>query len=231
MSVDNVTNTNTASAASGADKNAAASRALNTNFNDFLKLLTTQLQNQDPTDPADVNQMTQEIAALSQVEQQINTNSALQQLVGMFSASQLNDAVSYIGRQVDAQGNKGVLAGGAASFVYSLPAGVSTANVTINDSHGVTVFSGSGTTLAGRNQVLWNGTNSTTGATMPDGTYTFTVTAKDASGNEVTATTLTSGTVTAVNTQEGATTLSLSGIPVPLNEVKSIYAPGTNPGT
>ncbi|MDE3015908.1 MAG: flagellar hook assembly protein FlgD [Pseudomonadota bacterium] len=209
---------------------AAAQQGLNGTYQEFLKLLTTELNNQDPTAPMDPTQMVGQLASLSQVEQQIGTNSNLQQLISLFSANQINNAVSYIGKQVDASGNQVTLANSQAALVYTLPAGASSATVTITNSAGQTVFSGAGTTIAGRNQVMWNGANSATGAAMPDGVYNFTVVAKDSGGNPLTATTSTTGTVTAVDTQNGSASLSLGSISVPIGNVQSVYNPGTNPG-
>lgn len=207
-----------------------AQKGLNANYEDFLKLLTTQLTNQDPTQPLDTNQITAQIAALSQVEQQINTNANLQKLLDMYSSSQTNNAVSYIGKQIDATGNKAVLNDGNAAIVYDLPDGTSTATVTITNSIGQVVFSGPGTTIAGRNQVLWDGVNGFTGQPVEDGAYTFTVDAKDAAGKALTATTYTSGVVVAVDTQNGQTSLSLGkNVSVPMETILKIYAAGANP--
>jgi len=221
-----MTTVNTSTATNTAtSKTDTASASLSQNYEDFLLLLTTQLQNQDPTSPADTNQITQQIASLSQVEQQINTNRNLEQLIAMFGGQQSNQAVSYIGKQIDAEGNTGFLSGGAAAFAYNLPANTKTAEVTIKNSAGQVVFTGNGTTDAGRNQVLWDGTNSTTGDTEPAGKYTFTVTAKDADGKALTATTYTTGVVTSVETQNGTTTLSLGDVSVPLEDVLSVRSP------
>ena len=186
-------------------------------------LLTTQLKNQDPTSPADTNQVTQQIAALSQVEQQTKTNTYLSQLVDMLSLSQANEAVNYIGRAIDAAGNDTQLANNKAYMTYTLPAGASKATIEISDKNGKLVYTGNGTTIAGRNLVVWDGINGTTGAAMPAGAYTFKVTAKNAEGKDVTATTLTSGIVTSVDMKDGKRTLSLGNISVPLDKVISVY--------
>ena len=217
--VNNTTNTSTAANTSTADK---AAKTLGADYENFLKLLTTQLKNQDPSDPTDTNQLTQQIASLSQVEQQINTNKNLEKLLSVFNVSQMGNIVSYIGRQVDATGNQGYLSGGVASFAYNLPEGAKSSTVTISDKDGVVVFNGAGTTLAGRNEVYWDGTNSFTGNKMADGAYTFKVVAKDAAGKELTATTYTTGIVTAVDSQDGTATLSLGKISVPVNNVLSV---------
>ncbi len=201
----------------------------NKDRDNFLLLLTTQLKNQDPTNPTDTNQVTQQIALLSQVEQQTKSNGFLQQLVTMNGQSQAGAAVNYIGRQVDATGKTGQLAGGKASFVYKLPAGVDKATVNIFDSNGKVVYSGNGTTIAGRNTVVWDGSNSVTGAAMPNGTYTFEVKAKDVAGKDVDSTTLTTGIVQSVDSQDGVNSLSLGGFSIPLDSVISVYNPAYTP--
>lgn len=192
----------------------------------FLLLLTTQLQNQDPTNPADTNQVTSQIAALSQVEQQTKTNGYLQDLIELFTKSQANDALNYIGRRVDAAGNTAELQNGSAYINYTLPAGVSKTDVTITNSGGRVVYSGLGTALAGRNLVVWDGKNSFTDENMEDGVYTFEVTAYDDSNKIVKVDTLISGIVRSLDTEaDGTQRLSLGGYSVPIEDVLSVYSP------
>src|SRR6186713_559386 len=126
---------------------------LNGDFSFFLKMLTTQLKNQDPTEPMDVSQMTQQIAQYSGVEQQIKTNTQLAALINSNKQSQLSTAVSYIGKEIETTGDTGNLTYvqngedvyGQAVFSYFLPKGVSNAKITITNSTGGAVFSGDGT--------------------------------------------------------------------------------------
>ena len=83
---------------------AADQSKLTGDLNFFLKMLTTQLQQQDPSQPMDVNQMTQQIATLSSVQQQVATNSNLEKLLAQGNTSQLSTAVSYIGKEVETTG-------------------------------------------------------------------------------------------------------------------------------
>lgn len=222
-----VTTTNTSVNNSSTVKTGYASeKDPNKDRDTFLLLLTTQLKNQDPTSPADTNQVTQQIAALSAVEQQTKTNTYLSQLVDMLGISQANEAVNYIGRAIDADGNDTQLSGDKAYMTYTLPAGATTAEVSISDKDGKVIYTGTGTTIAGRNVVIWDGTNETTGAKMPEGAYKFAVAAKDAEGKEVKATTLTSGVVTAVDVKDGNRTLAIGKISVPLDKVLSVYSTG-----
>ena len=209
----------TASAAAATSATAATNAQMN--YNNFLKLLTTQLKNQDPTAPTDTNQLTQQIATLSQVEQQITTNNDLQSLITLFGANSSSNMVGYIGKQVETAGNQVVLQNKMANVVYSLPTAATTANVTITDSTGKVVLNAAGTTLAGRNQVGWTGLDNN-GNQLADGTYTVSVTAKDASGKAIAATTSTVGVVTSIDTSSGTSTLSIGNVSVPLNAVTRV---------
>ncbi len=202
--------------------NTAAAKA-QTNYQDFLKLLTTQLQNQDPSAPTDTNQLTQQIATLSQVEQQINTNTNLQKLIGLFNTTTLNSVVGYIGKQVETAGDKAVLTDGKAAVVYNLEKEANSVEVKITDAAGNLVMQGAGTKLAGRNEIIWDGKDKD-GNQLADGTYKVTVTAKDAGGTAIKATTSTVGVVSSVDSSGGAITLSLGDVPVALDKVTSVRA-------
>lgn len=205
----------------GASQSAQARETLSGNYQDFLRLLTTQLQNQDPTAPIDTNQLTQQIATLSQVEQQINTNKNLERLITLFNATQYNSLVSYIGKQVEAKGNVGSLQDGEAQFVYYLDANASAATVTIKDSTGGVVYTGPGPTQAGRNPFVWDGKNSA-GVDMPDGAYTIEIKAVDGSNNPIQAQAYATGIVTSVDSAGGAVYLSFGDVSIPIENVVSI---------
>ena len=92
-----VETTNTAAAAAQTASGAASSVRNTLNYNNFLKLLVAQLQNQDPTNPADPTSFVSQLASFSAVEQQINANSKLDALLTEASLSQ---GASIIGRTV-----------------------------------------------------------------------------------------------------------------------------------
>lgn len=224
--VDGGKSTTSASANSGTQ--------LNSDFNFFLKMLTTQLQNQDPTEPMDVSQMTQQIAQYSGVEQQIRTNSNLEKLLSQNKQSQLSTAVSYIGKEVETEGNVGTLAYaqsgdsvyGQAVFSYLLPAEAGSASITILDANGKAVFQGQGTLKDGRNVVVWDGKNSFNGETMAAGQYTIRVTAKDAAGKEMDVDARAVGLVDTVETDaDGNIVLNVNGVPVKYEEILAVREP------
>src|SRR5437764_7230172 len=86
------------SAGSGVSSTPAANKAtLAGNFDTFLQLLTTQLKNQNPLDPLDTNQFTQQLVQFAGVEQQINMNQQLTTLVALQKATQTTSAMSFLG--------------------------------------------------------------------------------------------------------------------------------------
>lgn len=202
-----------------------ASQSFTTTFNDFLLLLTTQLQNQDPTNPMEANEFTQQIASLSAVEQQINTNKNLEKLLDMVSNTQLNNVVGYIGREIEAPGESGVLDQYGATFAYDLEKEAAAASVSITDATGKVVYTGNGTVKAGHNIVVWDGVNSLTGEKMPAGTYKIAVKAQDATGADIKSTTYTTGIVTSVESKDGKAQVSLGDIKVPIEDITTVRLP------
>lgn len=216
-----LTSTNRASpTGTGASVNTSSSGAnsqstqalgkLSSDLNFFLKLLTTQLQNQDPTEPVDNAQLTQQIAQYSGVEQQVQTNANLEKLLSQQSQSQLSTAVSYIGKEVETAGNSGILDQGQAVFSFSLEKPAASSRITITNERGQAVYQGDGPTKSGRNTVVWDGTSSFDGTVEPAGTYTISVEAKNEQGERISATTYSVGVVSAVETdKDGAIKLSV----------------------
>lgn len=205
---------------------------LNSDFNFFLKLMTTQLQNQDPTEPMDTNALTDQITQFTQVEQQVRTNTHLEKLLAAQNQSQLSTAVSFIGSEVETAGNTGEKLAGRAVFSYNLDKGAVATEIVITDERGRAVFKGQGTNIEGRNLVVWDGRNSFNNNMEPDGIYTISVASKDAKGEKVKADARAVGIVTAVETAaDGTVLLSIADRTVPFTEVLAVRTPTfINPG-
>lgn len=201
------TTTGSTTSTSGA---ASASQAqLSSDVNFFLKMLTTQLKNQDPTQPLDTNEFTQQIAQYSSVQQQVNANLNLEKLITATKQSSISTAVSYLNREVERKGNTGEVVGGQGAFSYILPQTAATVKITIKDAAGSVVFSGNGDKKSGRNLVVWDAVNSSTGQREPDGVYTISVEAKDTAGKAITAETRSVAIVGGIeNSANGDVTLS-----------------------
>ena len=211
---------------SAAATNALASQQIAGNFQSFLQLLTTQLQNQNPLDPLDTNQFTQQLVEFAGVQQQLNTNDSLATLVSLQQATQSTEALSYVGKTVTVSGNTATMANSEAVWALSVPS-ASNVDISIASSTGQTVFTGTYNVSAGNNQPFeWNGVG-TGGTQYPDGNYTLTATAKDSAGNTVGVTTSVGGIVSSVDLTQSPPLLTVGGQTYTLSQIQSIIASST----
>ena len=220
---DAVTGTGSAAAAAAAGK--TPTKGIAQNFDAFLLLLSTQLKNQSPLDPLDTNQFTQQLVQFASVEQQLKQTETLSALLTTMKASTTSNAASFIGMQVTADGATSRLSGGSAKWVLNAARNASQAVVTIRDKSGGVVATRTGALTAGAQSFTWDGKTST-GATAPDGDYTVTVTALDASGQGVSVKTEIAGRVDGVDMTGDAPQLVVGSVRVPLGSVKTLGLPG-----
>jgi flagellar basal-body rod modification protein FlgD len=173
------------------------------NFDTFLTLLTTQLQYQDPLNPMDSNEFTQQLVQFSSVEQQIQTNKSLDSAVSLLLANQTISAAGYIGRNVEAKGDEVWLGQeGGATWGYKLDAPATAASLTISDSRGKLVYAVPASLDGAHHEFVWNGMDAA-GRRLPEGGYKLAVTALDKDGEAIESKISVIGTVTAVETQDG----------------------------
>ena len=199
-------------ASSGSTANATTGAAgIASNFNSFLQLLTTQLKNQDPSDPLDTNQFTQELVSFSSVEQQINMNNNLSTLISLQQTAQSTAALNFLGTTVTVNGNSAMLGSGEPNptWNYSLTK-PSTVAINVSSANGQLVYSTTQTLQAGNQTFTWNGTDSV-GNSWPSGTYTVSITATDASGKSTTISPQVQGVVTGVDISGSPPTLTVNG--------------------
>jgi len=193
------------------------------NFDTFLQLLTTQLQNQDPLSPLDTDQFTQQLVEFASVEQQINMNTNLQTLISMQQTTEATAALQLVGSTVTVSGNAATLSNATSTpATWSLNAsGPATANVTITSSAGTTVYTGTLPLNAGTQSFSWSGQGNN-GQTWPDGTYTLSISATGATGQPVSVTTQIQGVISGVNISQNPPTVTVSGQSVPISQIQSI---------
>jgi flagellar basal-body rod modification protein FlgD len=210
-----VTNSSSTSSSAATDKSTIAD-----NFQSFLLLLTTQLQNQNPLDPLDTNQFTQQLVQFAQVEQQLKSNSQLETLVSLQKTSQQTQALGFVGATVAVDGSSANLANGSAAWNFSVtkPA---TATLTVTNSSGQTVYSGSYTVQAGPQAFTWDG-HGNNGTLWPDGSYKLSVTATDASGQSVGVNTEVEGVVEGVDLTQSPPVLTVGGQDYTLDKIKRV---------
>ena len=212
----------TSSSASGSSSlSSTTGTTLAGNFQTFLTLLTTQLQNQNPLDPLDTNQFTQQLVEFASVEQQLKTNDQLTTLVSLQQTTQATQALGFVGKTAVVDGATATMSNSQAGWQLSVPSD-STVNLSITNSSGQTVFTGKYTASAGNNQPFtWDGKGND-GTQWPDGKYTLSATAADASGNSVGISTQVQGVVSSVDLTQNPPLLSIGGQTYTVSQIKSI---------
>jgi flagellar basal-body rod modification protein FlgD len=209
--------TGTASASLG---NAALLK-LGTDFNDFLSLLTTQLQNQDPTAPMDANQFTSELVQFTGVQQSVATNSNLSQLIGLQQTSQVLQSSDLVGRSVTVTSNELTLQNSAAQITFQGTAGQQVGIAVVNAS-GTPIADATVTETTGTNSWNWNGLDNN-GNQVPDGAYRVAVESVSSNGAAPVAVPYSVvGTATGVSSNGTTSQLALGALSVPFNSVVSV---------
>jgi len=201
--------------------NALASQQIAGNFQSFLQLLTTQLQNQNPLDPLDTNQFTQQLVEFAGVQQQLNTNSSLSTLVSLQQSAQATQALTFVGKTATVSGSTTTMTNSQASWNLDIPSNC-TMTVTISNGSGQTVFTGNYSATKGNGQPFsWNGKGND-GTQWPDGQYKLTATAQDSSGNNVAVSTDVQGVVSSVDLTQTPPMLTINGQTFTINQIKGI---------
>ncbi|TGD96585.1 flagellar hook assembly protein FlgD [Methylobacterium nonmethylotrophicum] len=212
---------------SSASKTASDASTIAGNFNQFLTLLTTQLQNQNPLDPLDTNQFTQQLVQFASVEQQLKTNDRLGSLLTASKASAAATASGLIGKTVTADGATASLSEGSATWTLTPARAAAKAVLTITDAKGNVVATQTKALPAGSQSFAWDGRTST-GQLAPDGKYTLKVQALDTTGSSVGVDTKISGTITSVDVTGAEPVLTVGDRTVALSSVEAIGGTGGN---
>lgn len=221
-----VGSTTTASASAAIDQALGGGKTLGKQ--DFLNLLVAQLQNQDPLNPVDDKEFVAQLAQFSSLEQAMQTNERLGLLQNTNTALNNAQVTGLIGQTVEANGNKVALTDARPlALGYNLGSDAVESTITIRDASGKavrTMAAGGGT--AGRHDAFWDGMDDS-GNAMPAGTYTVEVTAKNASGGQVTTSTRVKGVVTSVTFENGSAELIIgaSGQHISPADVISVSQP------
>ena len=199
----------------------AALLSLGSNFNSFLSLLTTQLQNQDPTSPMDTNQFTSELVQFTGVQQEVSTNSNLSQLIGLQQTSQVLQSADLVGKSVSVTSSELSLQNSTAKVSFQGSAN-ETVGIAVVNSAGTPVVNATVSATAGANSWSWNGLDNN-GNQMPDGTYRVAVETLSSNGGSAVAVPYSVvGTATGVSSNGTTSQLSLGALSVPFNSVVSV---------
>src|SRR5881392_2153408 len=194
------------------------------NFQTFLTLLTTQLKNQNPLDPLDTNQFTQQLVQFAGVEQQLKSNDQLKSLIDIEKSAQATQALVYVGNTVAVDGSKAAFDKSATWNFQSEKD--TTATITITSSTGQTAYTGDFSLKQGNSSFVWDGKGND-GVQWPAGDYTMTATGKDSSGNSVAISTEVQGMVDSVDLTASPPLLSIGGQTYTTDQVKRVVRPAT----
>ena len=212
--------TSTTTTATSEDK-----KTLIGSYDTFLKILTTQLKNQDPTSPMDASEFTNQLVQYSTVEQQLATNEKLDDMLKALNSNGITPLLSYVGQYTEsATTDKLVVQGGQALLAYNLPSKAQSVTINVQDSAGKVGAKIDGTTTTGLNRVAWDGTLDS-GEQAADGVYKFVLTAKNGNGDTISVTdTRMIGQVTGIETNSaGDVVLKIGEMEVVDTDVMSVF--------
>lgn len=218
-----ITETGTSLTAAAAARSTTSAVKLSADFNRFLTMLVTQLRHQDPLNPLNTNEFTQQLVQFAAVEQQIQQNANLERLIALQQQGQAATMAGYLGHSVEIAGNRLPLQGGHAAGSYVLAAPAASVTVEIRNAAGKVVHAFAGETAAGRHDFTWNGEDGG-GRQQADGLYTVTVKAVDRAGAPVPADTSVRGRVTGASFENGKTVLLVDDAWVGADEIIALHA-------
>lgn len=213
--------TSDASIAGSVGNNALAKTSAD--YNMFLKMLTTQMQNQDPLNPMDTAQYTQQLVQYSQVEQSIQQNETLKDILGRLTTQDMAQSSAFIGREAQFDSNvSGLSDASPAQWGFIADRTVGSLVATISDASG-NVVDTRAIDPATSGRFSWDGTLGN-GTRAPAGSYSLAIKGADLSGTDVPVTVSSIGTVNQVTTQSGAVTLGVNGADMPVAKLVRVSA-------
>ncbi|MEM6681679.1 MAG: flagellar hook capping FlgD N-terminal domain-containing protein [Pseudomonadota bacterium] len=219
---------NPAAQAFGESAAEVAQTRLSSDFDDFLLLLTTQLQNQDPLEPLDASEFTNQLVQFSNVEQAIATNQNLETLIAASTNDSDNGLIGYLGKTVVAETNLAALSDGSASWLYDIGANSETTRLTIRDLSGNPIATVDGANAAGIHELQWDGRNSA-GNPVPEGLYTLSVEAFTADGATIATTSYARGIATEIDRTGANALLKIGDLPIDPTTVLAVQDPQNEP--
>ncbi len=215
--IQGITGTQTA----GSNQSTSDGAQLENDLDRFLTLLVTQLQHQDPLDPLDANEFTNQLVQFANVEQQIYQNANLEELVQIQRDNQVSGMVGYLGSTIEISSDALALENGQATASYTLDEAADDAMITIMNEFGDVVFTADGDTTQGRHLFEWDGLDNQ-GNLVTDGPYRIQVNAKRSDGSPIDVATTTFGRVTGASADGDERSLYMGDISVPMENVLSV---------
>ncbi|MET0314687.1 MAG: flagellar hook capping FlgD N-terminal domain-containing protein [Hansschlegelia sp.] len=230
MAIDGTGSITGSTGSSAKTATSSSSATLAGNFETFLTLLTTQLQNQNPLDPLDTNQFTQQLVQFAGVEQQLKTNDTLGSILTATQTSSADTAVSMVGKTIVADGSDATLTNGKATWTVTAPEDDVASTIQIRNADGDLVATRTATFKKGENDYTWDGV--TDDGTLTDSrAYSITVTGKNSAGAGVVMSTDVTGVVDGVDFSTGTVLLTMGDLSISLGAVKKVTTPTPTTGS
>ncbi len=220
MSIESITQ-----AASAQGKSGSALSSLSGDLDNFLKILTTQLTNQDPLSPMETNEFTNQLVSFANVEQNIAQSGLLEDLIALQKSGEASNAANYMGKTVTVDHNEFTFQEGSTKTLeFTLPEEAKTAAIFVMDDDGNVIYSAPVDEAQGKNSFAWDGLQNT-GASFPTGNYFFEVKAVNADDIEIDEIKYSyAGEVNAVNYGDGKTNLLLGDVSIDLGKVTGVVS-------
>ncbi|PXA86437.1 flagellar biosynthesis protein FlgD [Caulobacter sp. D4A] len=221
------TTTATSSSTSVLDKINNSRNSLASSEETFLKLLTTQMKNQDPLSPMDSNAFTGQIVQMTGVEQQLVTNDLLAALVGMNDGG-LTNALGMMDKLATAETDKATIKNGKADWSYTQAQAGTSVKIEVLDKYGATIATKYPDDMSkGDHTFTWDGKSDEGTAQAEGGEYTLKITAINADGANITTSSKgrIEGIVTAVTNESGQNMVTIGGVKVPISSVIGVTNP------
>ncbi|WP_300380643.1 flagellar hook capping FlgD N-terminal domain-containing protein [Henriciella sp.] len=174
-------NTQANQAASPAEATANGKAEVGEEFNQFIKLLTAQVRNQDPLSPLDSTQFVEQLATFSNLEQQVKTNTSLDGIASMIGDLHGMLASEWLGKTVSVESSWVPYSGDAVDYEVDKPAAAEKAILTIHDGNGAEVWSKELDLAAG--SYSWDGRTSSGAQPAQDTLFEFGIEMYDEAGN------------------------------------------------
>lgn len=199
-----------------------AKNSIGQTYDQFLTLLTTQLKNQDPLNPMDSKDFTNQLVQFASVEQQIAQNEKLESLLSLSQAGTINGAVGFIGKKVNYEGQNFHFDGSnPIDMSYYIAENAKTVKISISDQDGNVLWTTDGEKAAGEHQMTWDGIDND-GDTVESGIYTVEVGAVDSEDQSITTGMMVSGTIDGVEVVDGTVMLRIQDMIIGIDTVLSV---------
>lgn len=206
-----------------AESSSNSSAQLAGDFDEFLVLLTTQLQHQDPLDPASSTEFTSQLVAFAGVEQQINSNQRLESLVSLGLGTSFSSSLNYVGKDVSYLSSEGYYDGSTPIKINYAVEGIAVdTTINIYDEDSTLIYTHKVTDADEAESFTWDGIDKH-GNEVDTGTYEVRIDALDGEDQALNTTTVITGHVSGVETQNGTTFLLVGERAVSIGKIINVH--------